>query len=288
MNAATLSIPRYAVIGNPVSHSRSPRIHALFGEQTGRPLEYGLLPADDTAFAQTVAGFFEAGGSGLNVTVPFKRQAWELARARLSPRAQRAGAVNTLWRRDGELYGCNTDGVGLVADLRRLQAPLQDANILLVGAGGAARGVLQPLLETGCARLRVANRSAGRARALAADWPQAGNLSAGGLDEAGRDGGWDLVVNATSSSLGDAPPALPAGLYAPGALAYDMMYAARPTPFMRQAAADGASRTEDGLGMLVAQAAESFYIWHGLRPDAAPVLARLRAELAAPAGAGRG
>jgi len=278
---------RYAVIGNPVSHSRSPRIHSLFGAQTGRALSYERLPATADTFVRTVEGFFDAGGSGLNVTVPFKQDAWTLARAHLSPRARRAGAVNTLWRRDGALHGCNTDGVGLVADLRRLQAPLQGARILLVGAGGAARGVLQPLLETGCASLRIVNRTAGRARELAAAWPDAHGLSAGSLDEARGDGGWDLVINATASSLGDAPPALPSGLYAPDALAYDMMYGAQPTPFMRQAASDGAARAEDGLGMLVAQAAESFFIWHGARPDAAPVLAELRAELAAP-GTGKG
>jgi len=286
MSASASSPPRYAVIGNPVAHSRSPRIHALFGAQTGRPLIYERLPATAETFRRTVEAFFDAGGGGLNVTVPFKQDAWNLARARLSPRAQLAGAVNTLWRRDGALHGCNTDGVGLVADLRRLQAPLQGARILLVGAGGAARGVLQPLLDTGCASLRIVNRTAARAQELAAAWPAAHALSAGGLDDAGRDGGWDLVINATASSLGDAAPALPAGLYAPAALAYDMMYAAEPTPFMRQAMADGAGRAQDGLRMLVEQAAESFFIWHGVRPDTGPVLAALRAELAACAAGG--
>ncbi|AOB33352.1 shikimate dehydrogenase [Bordetella sp. H567] len=279
---------RYAVIGNPVAHSRSPRIHALFGEQTGIVLEYGLLPAPPDGFAAAVRGFFDSQGRGLNVTVPFKEQAWSLAAPHLSDRARLAGAVNTLWMRDGVLHGCNTDGVGLVADLRRLGAELAGARVLMAGAGGAARGVLQPLAEAGCARIHIVNRTPERAHALAAEWLRATGaaspaVSAGGLSEAHKGGPWDVVINATASSLGDAAPDLPAGLYADGALAYDMMYGAQPTPFMRQAEADGAAATADGLGMLVGQAAESFFIWHGVRPDAEPVLAALRRELAAAA-----
>jgi len=279
---------RYAVIGNPVAHSRSPQIHALFARQTGIDLHYGLLPAPLDAFTATVRDFFEQGGGGLNVTVPFKQEAWQLAQANLSDRARLAGAVNTLWKRDGVLHGCNTDGVGLVQDLRRLGVDLQGARLLLLGAGGAARGVLQPLAQAGCARLHIVNRTADRARDLASDWLRASGastpaVSAGGLDEAAQGGPWDVVVNATSSSLADAPPDVPAGLYAPGALAYDMMYGAQPTAFMRQAKADGAAHCADGLGMLVGQAAESFYIWHQVRPDPEPVLQALRAALAAPA-----
>jgi shikimate dehydrogenase len=286
---ATAAPPgRYAVIGNPVAHSRSPRIHALFAEQTGIALEYGLLPAPPDGFEAAARGFFAGGGSGLNVTVPFKQEAWKLASPRLSDRARLAGAVNTLWMRDGVLHGCNTDGVGLVADLRRLGADLTGARVLLVGAGGAARGVLQPLAEAGCARLHIVNRTADRAHALAAEWLRATGaaspaVSAGGLADAHKGGPWDVVINATSSSLGDAAPELPDGLYAEGALAYDMMYGAHATPFMRQAEADGAALAADGLGMLVGQAAESFFIWHGMRPDAEPVLAVLRQELAAAA-----
>jgi shikimate dehydrogenase len=279
------SAGRFAVVGNPVSHSRSPRIHALFGQQTGIALEYGLLPAPLDGFEATVRGFFAGGGRGLNVTVPFKQEAWALASPRLSDRARLAGAVNTLWVRDGALHGCNTDGVGLVADLRRLGAELTGARVLLVGAGGAARGVLQPLAAAGCARMHIVNRTAERAQALAAEWLRETGAaspaaSAGGLADATKGGPWDVVINATSSSLGDAPPDLPDGLYAEGALAYDMMYGAHPTPFMRQAEAGGAALAADGLGMLVGQAAESFFIWHGLRPDAEPVLATLRQELA--------
>jgi shikimate dehydrogenase len=283
---------RYAVIGNPVAHSRSPRIHALFAQQTGIALQYDRLPAPLDGFADTVRAFAESGGRGLNVTVPFKQEAFDLARERLSERARLAGAVNTLSLRDGAWHGCNTDGVGLVWDLQRLGVPLAGARILLVGAGGAARGVLQPLAAAGCARIRIVNRTPARAAELARDWRQAGlalpaQVDASPLSEAAVQPGWDVVVNATASSLQGAAPELPAGLYAPGALAYDMLYAAQPTPFMLQARADGAARQADGLGMLVGQAAESFFIWHGVRPDAAPVLELLRAELTASSSAGK-
>ncbi|MDQ8034279.1 shikimate dehydrogenase [Bordetella genomosp. 1] len=280
------AIPLYAVVGNPIAHSRSPQIHAVFAEQTGVALRYDRLLAPVDGFAATVQAFMDQGGAGLNVTVPFKQEAYALARHHLSDRARLAGAVNTLWWRDGEVYGCNTDGVGLVSDLRRLGARLDGASVLLVGAGGAARGVLQPLAQAGCARIRVVNRTAERARELVNDWNVNGALaatgiSAGTLAEAGREGGWDVVINATASGLTGAAPDLPPGLYAPDALAYDMMYGAHPTAFLRQAHADGAALTADGLGMLVGQAAESFYLWHGVRPDPAPVLTQLRAALLA-------
>ena len=279
-------LPRYAVIGNPIAHSRSPQIHAMFSAQTGKPLQYERLLAPLDGFAATVQAFREQGGVGLNVTVPFKEEARVLAGARLSERARLAGAVNTLWLRDGAWHGCNTDGVGLVSDLLRLGVVLEGARVLLVGAGGAARGVLQPLAEAGCARIHVVNRTAARAHELAAAWSAAGvapgtRVTAGGLAEAGVAGGWNVAINATASSLQGGAPELPPGLYGPDALAYDMMYAAHPTPFMRQATADGAARTADGLGMLVGQAAESFLIWHGVRPDPSPVLATLRAALLA-------
>lgn len=275
---------RFAVIGNPIKHSRSPSIHQQFAEQLHIALTYERLEAPLDAFKQTVETFFSTGGQGLNVTVPFKLEAWELAKAHLSPRARQAQAVNTLWQRDGALHGCNTDGVGLVSDLQRLGVRCEGANILLVGAGGAARGVLGPLLDTGCASLHLVNRTASRAEELVSEWrknestrPQV--LTAGGLSDAVRPGGWDLVINASASSLGGEAPDLPAGLYAPHAWAYDMMYAAQPTAFMLQAQQDGAAHVSDGLGMLVGQAAESFFIWHGKRPDVGPVLAALRAEI---------
>jgi shikimate dehydrogenase len=275
---------RFAVIGNPVKHSRSPSIHRQFAAQTHISLLYEHLEAPLDGFTHAVTQFFTHGGRGLNVTVPFKLEAWELARAHLSARAQQAQAVNTLWMRQGVLHGCNTDGVGLVADLKRLGVRCEGARILLVGAGGAARGVLGPLLETGCARLHVVNRTAERAHTLVAEWQAATSialqvLSAGRLTEALDPIGWDLVINASASSLTGETPELPTGIYASGAWAYDMMYGAKPTPFMIQAKKEGASQISDGLGMLVGQAAESFFLWHGKRPDVQPVLAALRAEL---------
>ncbi|MYZ42724.1 shikimate dehydrogenase [Schauerella aestuarii] len=272
------AVARFAVIGHPVTHSRSPDIHAAFAAQTGIALSYDRRDAPEDAFVPSATAFFEAGGTGLNVTVPFKHEAFALAGSRLSERAQRAGAVNTLWMEADGVHGCNTDGIGLVADLRRLGRQLEGKRILMVGAGGAARGVLHPLLATGCAALHVANRTPARAQALAA-LDDSGRVTAGDLASAAQPEGWDIVINASASSLGDAPPDLPAGLYAPGALAYDMMYGAQPTPFMRQATADGAHAAADGLGMLVGQAAESFFIWHGIRPDPAPVLDALRRSL---------
>ncbi|APX77371.1 Shikimate dehydrogenase [Achromobacter insolitus] len=279
-------LARYAVIGNPIAHSRSPQIHAMFAEQTGKPLRYDRLLAPVDGFAEAVAAFVADGGLGLNVTVPFKLDAYALAAGRLSSRARLAGAVNTLSWRDGAWHGCNTDGVGLVSDLLRLGLRLTGASVLLVGAGGAARGVLQPLAEAGCARIHIVNRTAAKAEALAASWRDSGvspqtAVTGGSLADAALAGGWNLVINATASGLQDAAPDLPPGLYAPGAAAYDMMYGAQPTAFMKQAEADGAALTADGLGMLVGQAAESFYIWHGVRPDPAPVLAALREALKA-------
>ncbi|CUK17753.1 Shikimate dehydrogenase [Achromobacter sp. 2789STDY5608615] len=279
-------LARYAVIGNPIAHSRSPQIHALFSRQTGKPLSYERLLAPVDGFTAAVAAFAAEGGLGLNVTVPFKQEAYALAAGRLSSRARLAGAVNTLSWRDGAWHGCNTDGVGLVSDLLRLGVRLSGASVLLVGAGGAARGVLQPLAQAGCARIHIVNRTAARALELAEGWRETGaepqtRVTAGGLADAALPGGWNLVVNATASGLQDAAPDLPAGLYAEGAAAYDMMYGAQPTAFMRQAREDGAALTADGLGMLVGQAAESFFIWHGVRPGPAPVLAALREALMA-------
>jgi shikimate dehydrogenase len=273
-----------AVIGNPVSHSRSPAIHQQFAMQTRLPVQYNRLPAELDQFVPTVTRFFAEGGKGLNVTVPFKLEAWQIAREHLSVRATLAQAVNTLWLQDGALQGCNTDGVGLVMDLQRLALPLQGARILMIGAGGAARGVIGPLLDAGCAHLHIVNRTPERAHALIAAWPRehlprADSLSAGGLTEAAHAQGWDLVLNASASSLSDAAPEVPSGLYASGGCAYDLMYAAEPTAFMHQALADGARQAHDGLGMLVGQAAESFYLWHGMRPETSSVLKMIRAEL---------
>lgn len=274
---------RYAVIGNPIAHSKSPQIHAAFARQTGQELSYEALLAPVDGFAQTVADFRAHGGRGLNVTVPFKLEAFALAE-RHTPRAQAAGAVNTLAFDADGILGDNTDGAGLVRDLTaNLDFALAGRRILLLGAGGATRGALLPLLDSRPAHLTIANRTVGKAEALAALFAaHAGDsvLDACGFDAlAGRR--FDLVINATAASLaGDLPP-LPPGLYAEGALAYDMMYGRDPTRFMRAALADGAARAEDGLGMLVEQAAESFALWRGVRPDSGPVLAALRRQIEA-------
>ena len=280
-----MSIDRYAVIGNPVGHSKSPVIHAAFARQTGQALAYEALLAPLDGFAATVAAFRAAGGRGLNVTVPFKLEAFALA-TRRSPRAQAAGAVNTLaFDAEGEgVYGDNTDGAGLVRDIgHNLACALAGRRILLLGAGGAARGALLPLLGEAPAALTLANRSVDKAHALAAAFAaHAGSVAldaCGFAQLAGRR--FDVVINATAASLADQAPPLPPGLYADGALAYDMMYGRGDTPFLAAARGDGAARLADGLGMLVEQAAESFLLWRGVRPDTAPVLAALREPAAA-------
>lgn len=264
---------RYAVIGNPVAHSRSPDIHAAFAAQTGQALRYERLPAPLDGFVDTVRRFREEGGCGANVTVPFKLEAHALADT-LTPRAEAAGAVNTLAWRDGRLVGDNTDGVGLVIDIAtNAGVSIAGRRVLLLGAGGAARGVVMPLLAARPAQLVIANRTVAKAEELARRFAAAGNVSAAAF--AALDGGFDIVVNATSASLDAELPDIPAAVFVRGGLAYDMMYGASPTPFMQFAARHGAA-TRDGLGMLVEQAAESFFVWRGVRPAAMPVLAMLR------------
>ncbi|HVP08261.1 MAG TPA: shikimate dehydrogenase [Burkholderiales bacterium] len=261
---------RYAVIGNPVAHSKSPWIHAEFARQTRQDLDYGRIEAPLDAFARTVDAFRAAGGRGANVTLPFKGEACAYA-TRLTERARVAQAVNTLRFEGAEALGDNTDGVGLVTDLERnLGRAIAGRRVLLLGAGGAARGVLQPLLERGPAALTIANRTAQRARELAGLF---GKVRGGGFEALAGEA-FDLVINATSAGLsGEAPP-LPAAAFAPGAFAYDMVYG-RDTPFLAMARAAGAA-VSDGLGMLVEQAAESFQLWRGVRPETAAVLAALR------------
>ena len=263
----------YAVFGNPIAHSKSPRIHAEFARQTGQDMNYSARLAPLDGFAEAVQAFRAEGGRGANVTVPFKEQAFALV-TRLSERARVAGAVNTLVFEPEGLYGDNTDGAGLVRDLTaNLGLDLAGRRILLMGAGGAARGVILPLLEQGPAQLFIANRTADKAVALAAAFGAGRpNLAGGGYETLA--GGFDVVINATAASLaGDLPP-LAETVFAPGALAYDMMYG-RDTPFLAFARARGV-RTADGLGMLVEQAAEAFLLWRGVRPDTGPVLRLLR------------
>jgi len=266
----------YAVMGNPIAHSLSPRIHHLFARQTGQSLSYDALLVEADGFAHAVAAFLIAGGKGLNVTVPFKQEAYELA-DELSPRAQRAGAVNTLLiHDDGTLLGDNTDGVGLVRDLtRNLNLTLSGKQILLLGAGGAARGVLAPLLEQKPARLLIANRTPERAKQLANSFSDLGAVKGCGF-QALSGPGFDIVINATAAGLQGQVPDLPGDVIDPHSCCYDMMYGSLPTAFMHYAQQHGAQRTFDGLGMLVEQAAESFLIWRGLRPDTGPVIEALR------------
>jgi shikimate dehydrogenase len=276
---------RYAVIGNPVAHSRSPTIHAIFAAQTAQHIEYGRIEAPTEGFVQAVDRFRAEGGRGLNVTVPFKQQAHAYA-VRHTARAAMAGAVNTLVFEGPDVLGDNTDGAGLVADLSgRIGLTLQGARVLMLGAGGAARGVVKPLLDAGVRQLVIANRTAERAHDLCADLSarlsgaQAQALSAIGLLQVR--GQFDLVINATAAGLSDAAPPVPPDVLAGTSLALDMVYAAQPTAFMRAAHAAGCPRTEDGLGMLVGQAAESFAVWRGVRPQTAPVYAALRVQLSA-------
>jgi len=269
----------YAVIGNPIEHSKSPQIHAAFARQTGQHLEYGRILGSLDDFAADVRRFVAEGGRGLNVTVPFKEQAWELLADR-SERAAAAGAVNTIIVLDGGLLrGDNTDGVGLVRDLSGNHGfDFGGKRVLLLGAGGAARGVLRPLLDAGPAALVIANRTAARALDLAAG---SGGAARGcGLDElaglCAAEGPFDLIINATSSGLDDRVPAIPDDCLANGGWVYDMLYGDAPTPFCRWGHGHGAGKVLDGLGMLVEQAAESFRLWRGIRPDTAPVIAMLR------------
>lgn len=266
---------RYVVIGNPVAHSKSPEIHARFAQQTGADIRYERLEAPLDGFAQTVADFMDAGGRGANVTVPFKLEAYALA-TELSVRAQAAGAVNTLRFTGDIIYGDNTDGVGLVTDiLHNAGVTMHGKRLLLLGAGGAARGVLLPLLEQQPAELVLANRTLDKATLLVQEFSAPhGVLRASSYDA--LDGAFDVIINATSASLEHALPPIKGTAFAAGALAYDMVYGRDATPFMRFAAGHGAA-VRDGLGMLVEQAAESFFVWRGVRPDTGPVHAALRA-----------
>ncbi len=268
----------YAVMGHPVAHSKSPRIHAAFARQTGQDIEYRAIEVAPGRFPAAVGEFRAAGGRGLNVTLPFKQEAFALA-AECSLRAARARAANTIgFREDGQVWADNTDGVGLVRDLTvNLGLTLRDRRLLLLGAGGAARGVLAPLLAEGLTALVIANRTRARGEALAADFADAGPVSACDFPDL-RGERFDLVVNATSASLQGELPPLPEGLFAAAGWGYDMMYGDAPTAFVRWSLGHGAAGASDGLGMLVEQAAESFYLWRGVRPETRPVIAALRMD----------
>ncbi|GAB1231726.1 shikimate dehydrogenase [Ferrigenium sp. UT4] len=266
---------KYAVIGNPIAHSKSPLIHRMFAQQTGQDIRYEAIEAPLEGFAETLARLRAEGYKGCNVTVPFKFEAYQLATQR-SGRANDASAVNTLIFDGGEILGDNTDGVGLLADIEKnLQFKLFLKDALLLGAGGAAAGVLWPLFNAGIS-IVIANRTVAKAEQLAAPFEGAGTVHARSYEAlTGRS--FDLVINATSSGLSDQLPPLPDGLFKPGALAYDMLYG-KETPFMAFARQQGAAIVADGLGMLVEQAATSFALWRKVRPDTTPVLAALRKQ----------
>lgn len=270
---------RYAVIGHPVAHSLSPRIHALFAQQTGERLTYDRIDPGPEGLEEAVTDFFATGGAGLNVTVPFKADAAALC-AQLSERAQAAGVVNTLASAatgDG-IRGDNTDGIGLVRDLVDNHGlVLRGARILLVGAGGAARGVLGPLLAAEPAAITIANRTAARAEELAAAFADFGSVQGCGFNMPDPGDGFDLVINASAASLGGAVPPIAGSVLGADSAAYDMMYGAAAEPFLDWARRNGAAVALDGLGMLVEQAAASFALWRGVDPATAPVLQTLRA-----------
>jgi shikimate dehydrogenase len=273
---------RYAVFGNPIGHSKSPRIHALFAAQTRQDISYEAILADKDGFAAAIEAFrarHHAGARGANVTVPFKEEAFRLATAR-TPRAEAAGAINTLSFDGAEILGDNTDGAGLVRDLKHnLGCDPAGRRILLLGAGGAARGVILPLLLENPTELLIANRTEEAAARLALEFARLPGCAVGvkpdGCGFAGLAGrNFDLVINATSAGLSGAALPLPTSVFAPRCVAYEMVYG-RETAFMTQARA-AAARVADGLGMLVEQAAEAFFVWRGVRPHTAPVLAALK------------
>jgi shikimate dehydrogenase len=270
---------RYCVFGNPIAHSKSPEIHAAYAAQTGQALQYERRLAPVDGFADAVRGFIAEGGKGANVTVPFKLEAVKLAQA-LTIRARAAGAVNTLHFTEDGIIGDNTDGAGLVADIvNNAGVPITGKRVLLLGAGGAARGVVLPILEHRPAQLVIANRTVATAEALVEQFAALGGdgvVSACGFAQI--EGAFDIVINATSASLAAEVPPVSPSVFAPGALALDMMYGAAPTVFLQFAGQHGA-RLRDGLGMLVEQAAEAFSVWRGVHPATGEVLAALRAQL---------
>jgi shikimate dehydrogenase len=269
----------YAVFGNPINHSKSPAIHRQFAEQTGQDMHYTKQLVNEGEFEQVVQEFFAQGGKGLNITVPFKLNAFDFAQKR-TPRAERAGAVNTLARlSDGTILGDNTDGIGMIHDMHNLGWELQGKRVLILGAGGAVRGILQPLLEENPARVTIANRTFSKAEELAKNFLDLGDLQAKSFEQLQGDS-FDIVINGTSASLQGELPPLPDNLLAASASCYDMMYGAEPTIFLQWAKNHGAIQIADGLGMLIGQAAEAFYLWRQIRPEVVPVITALRRQIA--------
>jgi shikimate dehydrogenase len=270
------SVDNYCVMGNPVAHSKSPQIHTAFAEQTQQNIFYQAIQVDDGKFKAALKDFQSQGGKGLNVTVPFKGDAWEISENR-SNRAERALAVNTISFDDaGNIVGDNTDGVGLIRDLTiNYDISIKDKDILILGAGGAVRGIMDPLFDSGAGRVTIANRTVSRAEKLADIFSDRGDISACGFDEL-AERSFDIIINGTSASLQGEVPPLPENLLNGNACCYDMMYSMSDTPFVSWAKAHGATEAFDGLGMLVEQAAESFFIWRGVRPDTSNIIQLLR------------
>ncbi len=273
------SIDKYAVFGNPIKHSKSPQIHSAFAVQTRQQLTYRAHKVEIGKFADAARSFFDNGGKGLNITVPFKIDAFNFA-DELSGRARRAGAVNTLaLQEDGSIYGDNTDGAGLVRDIcDNLGWEIADKRVLLLGAGGAIRGILEPLIKHKPSHLLITNRTVEKAQQLARDFADLGDVSACSF-EALHANQYDLIINGTSASMTGELPPLPSNALTDEGCCYDMMYSSKPTPFMRWGAENAAWACSDGLGMLVEQAAESFCIWRGVRPQTRPVIEAIRSEL---------
>lgn len=273
----TLQIDRYAVFGNPIGHSKSPFIHTLFARQTNQSLTYTAECAPVGGFIEAAKAFFADGGKGCNVTLPFKEDAYQFA-SRLTERAQLAGAVNTLKKLDdGEIIGDNTDGAGLVQDLLQHQVILEGARILIIGAGGAARGVIKPLLDQKPTSLTITNRTFSKAEELAELFSAYGPVTAKEMNTIAEE--YDVVINSTSASLSGELPAISSSVFATNSTSYDMMYGKGDTTFNQWAKQHGAAHAYDGLGMLVGQAAESFMLWRGLRPGAKQILRELRKNL---------
>ena len=267
---------RYAVFGSPIKHSKSPRIHQLFAEQTKQSIEYTAQEVASEEFKMTVASFFNKGGKGLNCTLPLKELAWAYA-DNSTERAELSKAVNTLiLQEDGSILGDNTDGCGLVTDLTNNGIKIKDARILILGAGGACRGILAPLLELSPYHMVLANRTTNKAIDLAAEFSLLGDVDGCGFADLKKER-FDLIVNATSSSLNDEMPPIPDQALAENGVCYDLAYGNRPTSFVRWGAARRAKKSLDGLGMLVEQAAEAFFLWRKVRPQTKPVIAALNA-----------
>lgn len=269
---------RYAIIGNPVAQAKSPALQTAFARQCGQDIDYGAILSDPENFVAAVRSFQASGGKGMNITMPFKLQAFELA-DELTPRGRAAGAINTfVFRQDGSILGDNTDGFGIVRDItHNHHFSLTGRRVLVLGAGGAVRGTLLPLFEEKPAEVFIANRTPAKAKSLAEEFAvQAGQILLGSGGFSDIQGRFDAVINGSASSMTDDVPPLPEGVWDEKTLAYDMAYRKEPTAFVRAARSGGAGRATDGLGMVVEQGAECFYLWRGVRPDTAPVIAELR------------